>query len=48
MTQRYILDENIVILAQKQENDSAEPDATCLTLFNKIIEICHTIVFDPD
>ncbi len=47
MTQRYILDENVVILAQKRENDHEEPDDTCLTLFNQIIEICHTIVFDP-
>lgn len=47
MTQRYILDENIVILAQKQENDSEERDSTCRQLLNDIIEICHTIVFDP-
>ena len=47
MTQRYILDENIVILAQKQETDSGESDFTCRQLLNDIIEICHTIVFDP-
>ena len=47
MTQRYILDENIVILDQKQENDSGEPDSTCLRVGNDIIYICHTIVFVP-
>jgi len=46
MTQRFILDENIVILAQRRENDRGEPDFTCLDLFNRIIEICHTIVLD--
>lgn len=48
MTQRFILDENIVILAQMRKNDNDEPDSTCLDLFNQIIAICHTIVLDPD
>ena len=47
MTQRFIVDENILILAQKEENDSGERDTTCRQLLNDIIEICHTIVFDP-
>ena len=46
MTQRFILDENIVILAQRGENDSGETDVTCLQLVTQIIRICHTIVFD--
>ena len=46
MTQRFILDENIVILAQKGENSSGDTDPTCLNLFNRIIDICHTIVLD--
>jgi hypothetical protein len=46
MTQRFILDENVVILAQKRENDRGEPDSTCLNLFTQIITICHTIVVD--
>ena len=46
MTQRFILDENIVILAQKLENEREEPDPTCRELIDKIIEICHSIVFD--
>ena len=47
MTQRFILDENIVILAEKGETDRGEPDLSCRTLFTQIIEICHTIVLDP-
>lgn len=47
MTQRFILDENILILAQKEENDVGERDTTCRQLLDDIIEICHTIVFDP-
>ena len=46
MTQRFILDENVAILAQKLENDHGDTDTTCLRLFNEIIEICHSIVFD--
>lgn len=48
MTQRFILDENIVILAQKEENDRGERDLACLDLFTRIITICHTIVVDFD
>ena len=47
MTQRFILDENIVILAERGETDRGEPDLSCRTLFAQIIEICHTIVLDP-
>ncbi len=46
MTQRFILDENIVILAQKGENERGEKDPTCARLIESIIEICHTMVFD--
>ena len=46
MTQQFILDENIVILAQKLENEREEPDTTCRELIDKIVEICHSIVFD--
>ena len=48
MTQQFILDENIVILAQKGENDKGERDPTCLQLFTQIIRICHIIVLDPN
>ena len=47
MTQRFILDENVVILAQLVENDHGERDTTCLELIQQIIQICHTIVYDP-
>ena len=46
MTQRFILDENVVILAQKGENDRGDKDLTCLNLLTRIIRICHTIVVD--
>ena len=48
MTQRFILDENVVILALKQENAQGEPDPICRDLFTQIIDICHTIVVDPN
>ena len=48
MTLQFILDENVVILAQRRENDRGEPDPTCLNLFAQIITICHTIVVDYD
>jgi len=48
MTQRFILDENVVILALKQENARGEPDPICRDLFTQIIDICHTIVVDPN
>ena len=46
MTPWFILDENVIILAQKLENDRGEPDSTCLHLLNQIIIICHPIVVD--
>ena len=48
MTQRFILDENVVILALKQDNAQGEPDPICRDLFTQIIDICHTIVVDPN
>ena len=48
MTKRFILDENVVILAQKGESDRGEPDATCLRLLSEIIRICHTLVLDAN
>ncbi|MDA1347586.1 MAG: hypothetical protein O3A47_01780 [Chloroflexi bacterium] len=46
MTERFILDENVVILAQKGENERGERDSTCLNLLASIIRICHTLVVD--
>ena len=37
MTPRFILDENVIILAQKLENDRGEKDRTCYDLLNQII-----------
>ena len=47
MTQRFVLDENILILAEKGENDRGESDPTCLDIYTQIITICHTLVVDP-
>lgn len=47
MPLRFIPDENVIILAQKQENDRGERDRTCFYLLNRIISICHPIVVDP-
>ena len=47
MPLRFIPDENIIILAQKQENDRGERDRTCFYLLNRIISICYPIVVDP-
>lgn len=47
MPPRFIPDENVIILAQKRENDRGERDLTCLNLLLRIINICHPIVVDP-
>ena len=47
MPPRFIPDENVIILAQKRENDRGERDLTCLNLVLRIIKICHPIVVDP-
>ena len=46
MTLQFILDENTLILAQKQENDRGEYDLTCLNLLNEILEKGHSLVVD--
>ena len=46
MTQRFILDENVLILAERGENEQGERDSACLNLFTSIITICHTLVID--
>lgn len=37
MTRRFILDENIIILAQKQQDDRGNVDSTCLRLVQGIL-----------
>ena len=46
MTSSFILDENVVILAQKGEDDHGNDNLVCSDLVAQIIEICHTIVVD--
>ncbi len=46
MTLRFILDENTLILAQKQENDRGAYDLTCLNLLNGILEGGHSLLVD--
>ncbi len=35
MTQRFILDENVVIFAQLEQNEQGEKDSTCLELITR-------------
>ena len=46
MTPRFILDENVVILAQQGLDEYGNPNPVCADLIQRIIEICHTIVVD--
>ena len=46
MTPRFILDENVVILAQQGLDEEGNPNPVCAELVQQIIEICHTIVVD--
>ena len=46
MTPRFILDENVVILAQQGLDRYGNTELTCADLIRQIIEICHTIVVD--
>ena len=46
MTTHFILDENVVILAQLGTDDQGDPSLACFDLIQRIIEICHPIVVD--
>ena len=46
MTPRFILDENIVILAQQGRDEYGNTNPECADLVQQIIQICHTIVVD--
>ncbi len=48
MTTRFILDENVVILAQQGRDDRGNLNADCADLIQQIIKICHTIVVDDE
>ena len=43
---RFILDENVVILAQRGLDEYGNDNLVCADLIQKIIDICHTIVVD--
>ena len=46
MTPSFILDENIVILAQRGQDEHGNTNPECADLVQQIIKICHTIVVD--
>ena len=46
MTPCFILDENIVILAQQGLDEYGNANPECASLIQQIIEICHTLVVD--
>ena len=46
MTPRFIIDENVMILAQQVQDVHGNVNPVCLYLIQQIIEICHTIVVD--
>ena len=46
MTSRFILDENVVIFAQRGLDENDGPSLVCSDLVQQIIEICHTVVVD--
>ena len=46
MTSRFILDENVVILAQQGLDEYGNTNPGCADLVQQIIEICHTVVVD--
>lgn len=46
MTPRFILDENVFILAQRGLDEYDRPSPVCSDLVQQIIEICYTIVVD--
>lgn|GEM_PF-2130730 len=45
MKRHFVLDENIVILAQKMEDESGHPDPACWELLRAIEANCHSLVF---
>jgi hypothetical protein len=47
MKQHFVLDENIIVLAYKAENEQEKPDPTCQELLLAIERNCHALVFCP-
>ena len=48
MKHHFVLDENIIVLAQKREDDRGEPDPTSLEVIRSIISNCHSLVFSDE
>ena len=46
MNPRFILDENVIILAQQGRDEHGYTNPECADLVQQIIKICHTIVVD--
>lgn len=44
MKRHFVLDENIIVFAQKGENEHGEPDTVCLQLIQAIERNCHALV----
>lgn len=44
MKHTFLLDENIIVLAAKREDDHGRPDATCAELVLLIARNCHRII----
>jgi hypothetical protein len=44
MKQHFVLDENIIVLAQRAEDEHGRPDPTCLELLLAVESNCHAIV----
>jgi hypothetical protein len=44
MKRHFVLDENIIVFAQKGENEHGEPDTVCLQLILDIERNCHALV----
>ena len=44
MIRRFILDENVIILAQKQQDDRGTADLTCLQLVQGVLDNPHAFI----
>ena len=46
MTPRFVLDENVVICAQKGTDIYERPSSVCIDLVSRIIQVCHPMYVD--
>ncbi len=47
MKRKFVVDENVIILAEKLKDESGNFDVMSLKLVTDIITECHTLVVDP-